>query len=273
MFPFVIQIGVARNDGTLRDAVVRRAVRLRPGSLEQRDGERSGAVGLDLGRLVDRSGLPAGDDVLSALGGSVLTGHRDRRQLLRLERRHDRVREAVVRRGDRVDLVTGLDEHLLEDRPCLLVVPGRHALIRALGRLAVLDQLVEDACVALLEELRVVVRRASVEVGDDGLLPAPSRLFFFMAATSPAPMKLADRGVVERDVVVGALAARVEAVVVDDLRAARLGVLDDLQPRSRVEARHEDDLGAVGEALVGLRAPASGRHPRRSRPWPRCRPS
>src|SRR5262249_29083416 len=50
----------------------------------------------------------------------------------------------VVGRGDRIHLVPGLDEHLFEDRPGFLVVPGGYELLRALLQGALRVQRVED---------------------------------------------------------------------------------------------------------------------------------
>ena len=75
----------------------------------------------------------------------------------------------------RVDLVARLDEHLLEDRPRLLVVPARRELLRPLREGPVLVERVQDRLVAALEEERVVVGLAAVELGDDRLLARTSR--------------------------------------------------------------------------------------------------
>src|SRR3954465_3453075 len=79
--------------------------------------------------LEHRHRLPARDDVLHTLRAGILAAQRDRLLLLRLQSHDHRVRDAVVRRRDAVDLVTRLDEHLLEDGAGLLVVPTRHELI------------------------------------------------------------------------------------------------------------------------------------------------
>ena len=146
------------------------------------------------------------------------------------------------------------DEHLLEDRACLLVVPLRHTLIRALRRLAALDERIEDARIALLEQLRVVVRRAAVQVRDDRLVAATQQALGRHRGLDALAHEPADRRVVERHVVVRALAAGVEPVVVDRLDLPRRRGLDDRAARARIEARQQDHLGTVREALVGLRA-------------------
>src|SRR5918996_1205533 len=64
-------------------------------ALEQRDRSRSGRVRLVRHVLVDRVGLPAGDDVLDALDGRVLTGQRDGIEPLRLQRGDDRTCNVV----------------------------------------------------------------------------------------------------------------------------------------------------------------------------------
>ena len=127
------------------------------------------------GVLPDRHRLPAGDDVLDALLGCILTAERDRLQLVGLQSNDDRVRETVVGRGDTVDLVARLDQHLLEDRSRLLVVPARRELLRALRERSVLVERVEDRLVTALEEERVVVGLAAVQLGDDRLLARTCR--------------------------------------------------------------------------------------------------
>ena len=77
----------------------------------------------------------------------------------------------------RVDLVPRPDEHLLEDRPRLLVVPAGHELLRALLEGALREERLQDRVVPALEEERVVVRLAAVQLGDDRLLTVlPVRL-------------------------------------------------------------------------------------------------
>src|SRR3954447_16580087 len=220
-------------------------------ALGQRDGELGGRVGLLLDRLVDRHALLAGEDVLDALGRGVLPGDRLLAELAGVERRDDRVGQAVVRRQHAVALVARLLEHLLEDRKRLLVVPLGHRLVRALRELAGAVERIEHAVVAVGEQRRVVVRRRAVELGDGGLARAAKALDEALA------LELADRLVVERDVVVGAAAQR-QAVVVDDLRATGVGGVDDGRARTRIEVDEQDDLRAVGQRLVGLAALGGG---------------
>src|SRR5439155_16399365 len=78
--------------------------------------------------LEDRHRLRTADDVLDALRGRVLSAQRNRLELVRLQRDDDRVGDAVVRGDDAVDLVARPDQHLLEDRAGLLVVPPGHEL-------------------------------------------------------------------------------------------------------------------------------------------------
>ena len=82
-------------------------------------------------------------------------------ELARVQRGDDRVGQAVVRRQHAVDLVVRLLEHLLEDRQRLLVVPIRDRLVRALLEVARRVLRVEHAVVAVGEQRRVVVGRAS----------------------------------------------------------------------------------------------------------------
>src|SRR6476646_5402089 len=83
--------------------------------LDDRDGRRRCSVGLLAHRLVDRSGLPAGEDELDAGRRRVLASQRDRIQAVGLERGDDRARETVVGRDLRVDVVPVAGEHPVED--------------------------------------------------------------------------------------------------------------------------------------------------------------
>src|SRR5215212_9802984 len=191
-----------------------------------------GFGGEQTGVLPNRHRLPAGDDVLHALLRRVLTGERDRLQLLRLQRGDDGAGEAVVRGCDGVDLVSGPDEHLLEDRPCLLVVPAGDELVRALLEGAVLEQRVEDRVVPALEEIRVVVGRAAVQPRDNRVLAVlPVRL---QALDHALALENADLLALERDVDV-ADAADDLAVVLDDLCALGLRRLLDRERGAEVE--------------------------------------
>jgi hypothetical protein len=61
-----------------------------------------------------------------------------------------------------------------------------------------------------------------------------------------------DLDVVEAHVRVAAGGAGVEAVVLDDLDAGLLGLLDDRATRARVEARQQDHARTVGDGLLRL---------------------
>src|SRR5579884_1276381 len=200
------------------------AVRLDRRALDDGDRRLRGRVRLEPHRLVDGAGLPAGEDVLHALRRRVLAADRDRLEAVVLQRGDHRVAELVVRCVDGVDLVGRLREHLLEDRQRLLVVPLRDPLIRPLLEGAVLVQRAEHRVVALLEQLRVVVRGSAVQLRDDGMLPVHA--VRPQAGDDALALELSDADVVERDVV-GGLAADDEAVVVDDLDALRDGGVRD----------------------------------------------
>src|SRR6266536_3029117 len=143
-------------------------VGLRLLTLRQRDRHLGRGGGLLLDRLVDRHVLLTGEEVLDPLDGGVLPGDRDVRELAGLERRDGGVRQPVVRRDRRVDLVVRLLEELLEDRQRLLVVPLLDRLVRALLVRAVLVERVENPVVALRQQGRVVVLGPAVQLGDDG---------------------------------------------------------------------------------------------------------
>src|SRR6476646_8288279 len=66
--------------------------------LDDRDGRGRCGVGLLAHGLVDRSGLPAGEDELHVRGRRVLAGQRDRLQAVGLQRRNHRAGETVVGR-------------------------------------------------------------------------------------------------------------------------------------------------------------------------------
>ena len=156
----------------------------------------------------------------------------------------------VVRRRDGVDLVARLDEHLIEDRRCLLVVPAGHELIRALLERAVLVERVQDRVIPALEQVRVRIGAAAVQLGDDRMLRVlPVRL---QAVDDALALQDADCLAVERVVDLGH-AADYLAVVVDRRNALRKRGLLDRGRRARVEGDLDDDLGAVAKALVGLR--------------------
>src|SRR5439155_8270699 len=162
--------GLQEDRGDLPRPVVDRRVGLDRLVLDDRDGDLRGRGRLQLDRLVDGHRLPAGEDVLDALRRRILAAQRDRLQVVSLERGDDGSCEPVVRRRDGIDLVVRADEHLVEDRPCLLVVPVGYGLIRALLERALVVERLQDRVVALLEELRVVVGRGAVQLRDDRLL-------------------------------------------------------------------------------------------------------
>src|SRR5215213_10718554 len=214
-------------------------------ALGERSGQLRSRIGLLVDVLVDRHALVAREDVLQALRRRVLAGDRDLRQLALLERGDHRVAEAVVGRQHAVDLVVRLLKHLLEDGQRLLVVPLRHGLVGDLLGLAAVVQRVEHGVVALLEQRGVVVRRRPVELGDAGIGLALEALHEALA------LQLAHGHVVERDVVVARALER-QAVVVDDLDAARLRVRLDGGAGAGVEVRQQQHLRAVGDGLLGL---------------------
>src|SRR5919204_2285058 len=219
--------------------------------LDERDRDVRGRLCLEADRLVDGAGLPAREDELDAGRRGVLTRKRDGLQAVRLQRRHHRAGKTVVRREDAVDLVAVAGEHLVEDLPTLDRIPIRPLVTG--GRLfegAVLVERVEDRVVTLLEQMRVVVGRAAVQLGDDRVraVLAPR----LQAVDEARALQLADADVVERHVVRG-LAADDEAVVVDDLRALADGEVRDRVARRSVDLVEQDHLCALGQALLCLR--------------------
>ena len=102
--PGVVRLGDRDHRDDVRGcslAVRPRRVRRRLLALVQRDRGRDGSVRLGRHVLVDRVGLPAGDDVLDALDGRVLPRERDGLEPLRLQRRDDGAGDVVVRRRRR----------------------------------------------------------------------------------------------------------------------------------------------------------------------------
>src|SRR5205814_6898108 len=73
-----------RNGRLVPRAVLARGGGLRLLALQKRNGCGGRSVGLIRDVLVDRSGLPAGEDVLDALNRGVLAAQRDRLQVLGL---------------------------------------------------------------------------------------------------------------------------------------------------------------------------------------------
>src|SRR5581483_3724134 len=189
--------------------------------------------------LEHRHRLPARDDVLDALRRRVLPAQRDRVELVRLQRDDDRGRDAVV-------LVAGLDQHLLEDRAGLLVVPAGDELIRARLEGPTLVQRFEDRVIPALEEERVRILLAAVQLGDDCALLALQRVRDRLA------LQDTDGVAVERRVE-HSRAALDLPVVVDRLDALLERRLLDRGRRARVDRGDDQDLRAVRDALVGLR--------------------
>src|SRR5262249_2696562 len=219
-------------------------------SLDEVDRRRRGR-GRELADVLEhRHRLPARDDVLNALRGRVLAAERDRVQLVGLQRDDDGVRKPVVGRGDGVDLVAGLHEHLLEDRAGLLVVPTGHELLRALLQRPVRVERVEDLVDSALEQERVRVLLAAPQRGDDGMRAAlAGRL---EAGVDALALQHADRVAVERRVQHGH--AALDLAVVVDRPDTRLGsALLDRRSGGGVDRGDDQDPGAVGDALVGLR--------------------
>src|SRR5579862_238116 len=200
--------------------------------------------------LEDRSGLPAGEDVLDPLRSRILAAERDRLQMLGLLLRDHGAGDVVVRRDRRVDLVVRLDEHLGVDRPSVRREPARHELLRALGQRAALEQRVEDGVVAALEPERVLVGLAAPQLGDRRL--AVVLPFSLETGEDAVRLRLADGLAVERDVD-GRGAAEHLAVVVDREAALRREQLLDRRGGAVVERGLDDDLRAGGEARLRLR--------------------
>src|SRR2546421_10822957 len=151
-------------DLLLAGGVVDAAVDARVLPLGQRDGQRGGGVGLLLDRLVDGHALVTVEDVLQALDGRVLPGHRYLAvEAVLLQYRDHRVGHAVVGDEHTLDVLVG-GQHLLEDRAGLGVVPVRYRLVRALDERAVGVLRVEHRVVPLREERGVVVGRRSVQL-------------------------------------------------------------------------------------------------------------
>ena len=103
--------------------------------------------------------------------------------------------------------------------------------------------------VARAEQERVVVLLAAVQHHDRGCRRA-ERVDHRLEGLGHRP---ADLDVVEAHVCGAAGAAGVEPVVLDDLDVRVLGGVDDRRARAGVEADEQDDAGAVGDGLLGLR--------------------
>src|SRR5207253_419966 len=102
--------------------------------------------------------------------------------------------------------------HLIEDRAGLLVVPAGYELIRPLLERAVRVERLEHGVVPALEEERICVDAAAVDLGGDRMRPVlPVRL---QAVDNALALEDADLVAVERDVDLGHAALGL-AVVVD----------------------------------------------------------
>src|SRR2546421_4928294 len=218
----------------------------RVGALGQGHRQLRGRIRFLLHGLVHGHALVTVEDVLQALDGGVLPGHRYLPvEVVLLQDRDDRVGHAVV--GDECALdVLVRGQHLLEDRAGLGVVPVRYRRVRALDERAVRVLRVEYRVVALREQRRVVVGRRAVELGHLGL----GRLHVGQALDQAFALELADRHVVERDVVVGA-AAQHEPVVVGGRDALLAGVVQDGAAAAAVQVDDDQDVDALGQQLVG----------------------
>src|SRR5690242_890807 len=189
--------------------------------LDQGDGQRGGGVRLLLDGLVDGHALLAGEDRLQAGHRRVLAGHRHLAgEVVALEPGDDAARHRVVRGDDAVDLAAVLRVDLLEGGAGHGGVPLAGLVTDQLV-LAGVDRRLQRLLVALLEQRRVVVGRVAVDEDDVGAGLACVGQALLQALAH----QLADRYVVERDVVRRA-AAQGEAVVVDRLDAGLLRLLE-----------------------------------------------
>src|SRR5713101_9315456 len=134
-------------------------------------------------------------------------------------------------------------------KPCGVVVPRRHELIRAFLEGAVRIERLQDGVVPALEEERVRVGAAAVDLGDDRVLRVlPVRL---QAVDDAVALQDTDCPTVERDVDRRDAALDL-AVVVDRRDPLCLGGLLDCRRGTRVDRDLDDDLRARGEALISL---------------------
>ena len=121
---------------------------------------------LDLYRLVDGASLPAGEDMLDAENGRVLSRQRNIFEPQFLEHRDNRARDTVVGGKYAVDLVAVKGEHPLEDRRGHLRIPvGPLVAVFRFLKPASLVERVEDRIVAHLKQYRVVVAFGAVQLG------------------------------------------------------------------------------------------------------------
>src|SRR5213076_2093355 len=116
----------------------------------------------------------------------------------------------------------------------------------ALLQRAALVQRSQDGVVPALEQERVRILLPAVQLGDDGAVLA------LQGVGDERSLEDADRVAVERGVQHRAAALDL-AVVVDRLDALRRRRLLDGRGRAGVDRGDDQDLRAVGDALIGLR--------------------
>src|SRR3954454_14403598 len=240
-----------QSQGRLRMLAVRPgSVRLRLLAFEERDRSLCGGVRLVGHVLIDRAGLPAGDDVLDTLDARLLTGERERLEPLRLQVRDDRAGDVVGRRQHALDVVVRLHQHLVEDGRRVVRVPVGHELLRPPLELVCREERIEDGDVARLEPVRVLVRLAAPQLSDGaGRLVGAVRLHCRDDAGGLGLAHgLAVEGDVDRRRTTGDL-----AVIVDRLAALRGEELLDRRGGAVVERRLDDDLRARCDACLRLR--------------------
>src|SRR5258706_3366959 len=202
-------------------AVVLGRVRVRPLlALEQVNGPLRGRRSQRLDRLVDRHVLVSDEDPLDAGQLGVLARRRPGRRSNSgaLHRRDCATSGAVIGGVD-------ANETVLADCADRLVHLGLRLGGRPVRRVVLLCNLeaalVDDAVSALLEQLRVVVRRGSVDHDDRALLAVLLEL-----VDQRGRLDLADRRAVEFDVVVR-LRVQKQAVVADDGDLLRVRLAHD----------------------------------------------
>src|SRR6478752_709668 len=227
-------------------------------TVDQGDGEVRGRLGLEVGVLVDRAALVAGEHVLQTLDRSVLTSGRDLSgRAVVLHAGDDAAGHRVVGGHDAVDLALVLGVQLLVGVAGLRRVP-ESALVTDELVVARVDLRLEGLFVALLEQRGVVVVRVAVDVDDVGLGLAGR----VQAVGETGAHQAADRDVVERHVVRRA-ATQGQAVVVDALHAgvgglaqarlAGLGVqVDDHDDRDALVDHAVADLAELGDIATGV---------------------
>ena len=200
-------------------------------------------------RLVDRSALVAGEDVLETGQGRVLAGRRERLRLdaVGLQERDDRRAVLIVRDHRRVDAVmggVGALELGQRDR--------RHPRPRGAGDERVLSGLEvgrEDAVVALRKQRGVVVGHGACHHDDVRLGHVPR----IDALHETRADQLTDVHVVEADVVSRARRrAEGEPVIVDDRDAVRLGIALHRHAGARILRVDQQNRRTVGDRALGV---------------------